>query len=135
MGYRPIPEELRSNIAEDLAVGCSFGEIAERYGVSFSTIRRIKNNSPEAPTPMENASEDNTVDNIDNTIVPDNEKNVKQDEYSPYESAVDDAVLERIEKIRDRITEMQFDISNYETELNVLEEFHLKYLEVQNNGT
>ena len=34
-----------------------------------------------------------------------------------------------------RITEMQFDISCYETELNVLEEFHLKYLEAQNNGT
>lgn len=73
----PISQELKENIADDLALGYSYGDIAERYGVSFSTIRRVmirrvKNNFPEAvPTPIEPASEDITVDNIDTSIVPD----------------------------------------------------------------
>jgi transposase len=37
----PISQELRENIADDLALGYSYGDIAERYGVSFSTIGRI----------------------------------------------------------------------------------------------
>lgn len=76
----PISQELRENIADDLALGYSYGDIADRYGVSFSTIGRIsraKNNSPEAPTAMENASEDKKVDNIDTSIIPDTEENVK----------------------------------------------------------
>ena len=73
----PISQELKENIADDLALGYSYGDIAERYGVSFSTIRRVKNNPPEAPTAMENASEDKKVDNIDTSIIPDTEENVK----------------------------------------------------------
>ena len=76
----PISQELKENIADDLALGYSYGDIAERYGVSFSTIGRIsrvKNNPPEAPTAMENASEDKKVDNIDTSIIPDTEENVK----------------------------------------------------------
>jgi hypothetical protein len=57
----PISQELKENIADDLALGYSYGDIAERYGVSFSTIRRVKKSS-EAPTAMENASENNLVD-------------------------------------------------------------------------
>ena len=57
----PISQELKENIADDLALGYSYGDIAERYGVSFSTIRRVKKSS-EAPTAMENASENNPVD-------------------------------------------------------------------------
>lgn len=72
----PIPQELKENIADDLALGYSYGDIAERYGVSFSTIRRVKKSS-EAPTAMENASEDKKVDNIDTSIIPDTEENVK----------------------------------------------------------
>lgn len=75
----PISQELRENIADDLALGYSYGDIADRYGVSFSTIGRIsraKNNSPEAPTAMENASEEK-VDTIDTSIIPDTEENVK----------------------------------------------------------
>lgn len=74
----PISQELKENIADDLALGYSFADIADRYGVSYSTIRRVKNNSPEAvPTPIEPASEDITVDNIDTSIVPDVPEKVK----------------------------------------------------------
>lgn len=74
----PISQELKENIRDDLALGYSYGDIAERYGVSFSTIRRVKNNSPEAvPTPIEPASEDITVDTIDTSIVPDVPEKVK----------------------------------------------------------
>jgi transcriptional regulator with XRE-family HTH domain len=75
----PISQELRENIADDLALGYSYGDIADRYGVSFSTIGRIsraKNNSPEAPTAMENASEEK-VDTIDTSIISDTEGDVK----------------------------------------------------------
>ena len=96
---------------------------------------------PETALSGETVSEitdDTAFNGIDNDIIPDVSENVKP--AKSYDTAllnpaVDDAVLDRIEKIRDRITEMQFDISNYENELNVLEEYHLKYLEVQNNGT
>jgi transcriptional regulator with XRE-family HTH domain len=71
----PISQELKENIADDLALGYSYGDIAERYGVSFSTIRRVKKSS-EAPTAMENASEEK-VDTIDTSIIPDTEENVK----------------------------------------------------------
>jgi transcriptional regulator with XRE-family HTH domain len=67
----PISQELKENIADDLALGYSFADIADRYGVSYSTIRRVKNNSPEAvPTPIEPASEEK-VDTIDTSIIPD----------------------------------------------------------------
>lgn len=74
----PISQELKENIADDLALGYSFADIADRYGVSYSTIRRVKNNSPEAvPTPIEPASEETNVDNIDTSIVPDVPEKVK----------------------------------------------------------
>jgi DNA-directed RNA polymerase sigma subunit (sigma70/sigma32) len=71
----PISQELKENIADDLALGYSYGDIAERYGVSFSTIRRVKKSS-EAPTAMENASEEK-VDTIDTSIISDTEGDVK----------------------------------------------------------
>jgi peptidoglycan hydrolase CwlO-like protein len=46
-------------------------------------------------------------------------------------SAVDEAVLERIEKLQNKISELQSDISCYEKEIARLDEYHLKYLEVQ----
>ena len=73
----PISQELKENIADDLALGYSFADIADRYGISFSTIRRVKNNSPEAPNGNGNASEDKKVDTIDTSIIPDTEENVK----------------------------------------------------------
>jgi hypothetical protein len=73
----PISQELRENIADDLALGYSYGDIADRYGVSFSTIRRVKKSS-EAPTAMENASEEK-VDTIDTSIISDTEGDVKSE--------------------------------------------------------
>jgi transposase-like protein len=147
MRYRPISEEMKANIADDLAVGCTYSEIADRYGVSYSTIKRIKDKLPvststeqkESPetvsTPIEPVLEDVTSSGnpADTNIIPEVPENVKPDDYSPYNPAVDDAVLERIERLRDKIADLQLEMSNYETELNVLEEFHLKYMEAQNN--
>ena len=59
----PIPQDMRQNILDDLDMGYSYAEIADRYGVSFSTIKRVKNKSPETPTAMENVPEDITADN------------------------------------------------------------------------
>lgn len=98
---------------------------------------KIIKESPETvSTPIEPASEDITPSGsaADTNIITEVPEVVKQDDYSPYESAVDDAVLERIERLRDKIADLQLEMSNYESELNVLEEFHLKYMEAQNNG-
>lgn len=53
----PISQEMWQNIRDDLDLGYSYADIADRYGVSYSTIRRVKKSS-EAPTAMENAPED-----------------------------------------------------------------------------
>jgi hypothetical protein len=139
-GYKgnKIPESIRKKALEAVNAGIKYSDIARSLKIGASSVRRIakaaQKVSPEAPTAMENTSEETEVRRSTNNIIPDTEENVKS-HYSPYESAVDEAVLERIEKLHDRIAEMQLDISNYENELNVLEEYHLKYLEVQNNGT
>lgn len=57
----PIPQDMRQNILDDLDMGYSYAEIADRYGVSFSTIKRVKSRSPETPTAMENVPEDITA--------------------------------------------------------------------------
>lgn len=60
----PIPQDMRQNILDDLDMGYSYAEIADRYGVSFSTIRRIQKRSPETvSTPIEPVPEDITADN------------------------------------------------------------------------
>ena len=138
-----IPESTRKKVLDAVRAGIRYPDIARSFKIGQTSVRRIAEaagikRSPEAPTAMENASEDKTVDNIDNTIVPDTVENVKQipsaaAQYSPYESAVDDAVLERIERLRDKIADLQLEMSNYESELNVLEEYHLKYMEAQSN--
>lgn len=165
MSYKPISEKMKANIADDLAIGCTYSEIADRYGVSYSTIRRIKDKLPvststeqkESPevgsthghdTPTEQKKSPETVSTpiepvleetkdsgsaADTNIIADVPENVKQEDYSPYNPAVDDAVLERIERLQDKIADLQLEMSNYESELNVLEEFHLKYMEAQNN--
>jgi transcriptional regulator with XRE-family HTH domain len=69
---------MKENIADDLALGYSFADIADRYGVSYSTIRRVKNNSPETvSTPIEPVPEETNVDNIDTSIVPETAEKVK----------------------------------------------------------
>lgn len=59
----PIPQDMRQNILDDLDMGYSYADISDRYGVSYSTIRRIQKRSPETPTAMENVPEDITADN------------------------------------------------------------------------
>lgn len=152
MSYRPVSEELKANIAEDLAVGCTFSDIAGRYGVSFSTIRRIKNaiptaaplneqkKSPEAPTAMDNASEDITDSGsaADTNIIPDVPEVVKPAES--YDTAllnptVCGAVLDRINKTDEELAALRRDITLLENEKKALEDYLRKYKEVQSNGT
>ena len=137
---RKIPESTRKKVLDAVRAGIRCSDIARSFKIGQTSVRRIAGSagikrSPEAPTAMENASEE-TKDSgsaADTNIIPEVPENVKQDDYSPYESAVDDAVLERIERLRYKIADLQLEMSNYESELNVLEEFHLKYMEAQKN--
>ncbi len=99
-----ISTEMKANIADALAGGLSYAMIADRYDVSYSTIQRVKSavinganfiakkevpevhdtpteqkKSPEAPTPMENASEDITPSGnpAGTNIIPEVPENVK----------------------------------------------------------
>ena len=86
----PIPQDMRQNILDDLDMGYSYAEIADRYGVSFSTIKRVKSRSPEAvPTPIEPASEDKKVDTIDTSIVPEPAEKVKAEPDIQYRKITD----------------------------------------------
>lgn len=151
MSMKPyITPERRQNIADDLKAGESWNTISQRYDVSYSTIRRIKKTIeggsetmtedkkiPETALSGETVSEitdDTAFSGIDNDIIPEVPEVVKPEKYSPYESAVDDAVLERIERLRDKIADLQLEMSNYESEISRLEEYHLKYMEVLNNA-
>lgn len=82
----PISQELKENIADDLALGYSYADIAERYGVSFSTIRRVKNNPPETvSTPIEPASEEVPADNnISTYSIPEPAEKVKTEPDIQY---------------------------------------------------
>ncbi len=85
----PISQELKENIADDLALGYSYGDIADRYGVSFSTIRRVKKSS-EAPTAMENASEEVPADNnISTYSIPETAEKVKTEPDIQYRTEPD----------------------------------------------
>lgn len=158
-----ISAEMKANIADALAGGLSYAVIADRYGVSYSTIQRVKSaiingeefivkkkvpevhdtpteqkKSPETvSTPIEPVTEDITSsgDPADTNIIPDVPENVKQDDYSPYNPAVDDAVLERIERLRTKIEELNHEIVCYEKEISAMMQYHEKCMEVENNAT
>lgn len=134
---KALSPETIGQIEQMNAEGKSISQICDALSVSSATVTRVRNGklkSPEAPTPMENASEDiKSIGNSDTNIIPEVPENVKQDDYSPYESAVDDAVFERIERLRNKIADLQLEMSNYESEISRLEEYHLKYMEAQNN--
>ena len=57
-------------------------------------------------------------------------ENVKQDTL--LNSAVDEAVLERIEKLRAKIEELNFDMVCYEKEISAMIEYHNKYMNTVN---
>jgi transcriptional regulator with XRE-family HTH domain len=87
----PISQELKENIADDLALGYSFADIADRYGVSYSTIRRVKNNSPETvSTPIEPVPEDIKDSGISAaTSIPEPAEKVKTEPDIQYRKITD----------------------------------------------
>jgi hypothetical protein len=90
----PISQELKENIADDLALGYSYGDIADRYGVSYSTIGRIsrtKNNSPETvSTPIEPVPEDIKDSGISAaTSIPEPAEKVKTEPDIQYRKITD----------------------------------------------
>lgn len=150
MSMKPyITPEKRQNIADDLKVGESWNTISQRYDVSYSTIRRIKKTLeggsetvtedkkiPETALSGETVSEitdDTAFNGIDNDIIPEVPEVVKLDTL--LNSAVDDAVLDRIEKLGLRIDEIMKERRALEIERNTLIEYHEKFMEAQNNGT
>lgn len=140
-GLKNMPKALSpetiGQIEQMNAEGKTIPQISEVLGVSPATVSRVRSGklkSPEAPTAMENASEDNTDSGspADTNIIPDAPENVKQNDYSPYNPAVDDAVLERIEKLRAKIEELNFDIVCYEKEISAMMQYHEKCMEAEN---
>ena len=103
-----ISTEMKANIADALAGGLSYAMIAERYGVSYSTIQRVKSavinganfiakkevpevhdtpteqkkSSETVSTPIEPVTEDikSSGNPADTNIIPDVPENVKQEE-------------------------------------------------------
>jgi len=115
-----IPENTRLKVLEAVNAGIKYSDIACSFKIGQTSVRRIakaaQKESPEAPTAMENASEDKTVDNIDNTIVPDTKENVKRvpesvltviaREISDIEDEIE-TLTERIDRLRADKSEME----------------------------
>ena len=103
----PIPQDMRQNILDDLDLGYTFGDIADRYNVSFSTIRRVKNSkSSEAPTAMDSASEDITDSgsSADTNIIPDVPEAVKPAlDYEKQKAYIADILRCNLHDIEDEI--------------------------------
>ena len=139
-GLKNMPKALSpetiGQIEQMNAEGKSIAQICEALSVSSATVTRVRNGklkSPEAPTAMENASEDiKSIGNSDTNIITDVPEVVKQDDYSPYNPAVDDAVLERIERLRTKIEELNHDIVCYEKEISAMMQYHEKCMEAEN---
>lgn len=145
------PESTRQKVLEAVNAGERYTNIASTYNIGYNTVRRIVDaarheGSPEAAqAPVEPVSEDKPaevqytkVTGCDGKYRSSENSAEKQEDtkpdYTPYEYAVDEAVLERMEKLRDRIAELQLDISNYENELECLDKYHLKYMETVKSG-
>lgn len=108
MGLKPnISQEMKQNILDDLDLGYTFGDIADRYNVSFSTIRRVKNSkSSEAPTAMDSASEDITDSgsSADTNIIPDVPEAVKPAiDYEEQKAYITDILKATLEDIDEEI--------------------------------
>lgn len=79
-----IPESIRLRVLEAVNAGIGYSDIARSFKIGLTSVRRIayaaKKISPEAPTPMENASEDITDSGspADTNILADIVENVKQ---------------------------------------------------------
>lgn len=104
-GYRRnkrVTPEITEAMKADRASGMGVKELSVKYGYSFSMISRLTKKSPEAPTPMENASEDITDSGsaADTNIITDVPEVVKQEEIP---GVVVDALLEKIQNISTKI--------------------------------
>lgn len=79
-GKAITPEVIRL-IEQMSADGKSISQICNTLGVSSSTVTRVRNGKLKSPetvsTPIEPASEETNVDNIDTSIVPDVPEKVK----------------------------------------------------------
>jgi transcriptional regulator with XRE-family HTH domain len=162
---KALSPETIGQIEQMNAEGKSISQICDALSVSSATVTRVRNGklkSPEAPTPMENASEEiiDSGASADTNIIADVPEDVKKEapietlsrafnalsehiaqsfgssaeEYSPYNSIVDEAVLERMENINFKIAQLKSEISVYEYELSKLNDYHTKYLEETENG-
>lgn len=100
-----LSPETIGQIEQMNAEGKSISQICDALSVSSATVTRVRNGklkSPEAPTAMENASEDITDSgsSADTNIIPEVPENVKQEEIP---GVVVDALLEKIQNISEKI--------------------------------
>ena len=79
---KALSPETIGQIEQMNAEGKTISQICDALSVSSATVTRVRNGklkSPEAPTPMENASEDiKSIGNSDTNILADIVENVKQ---------------------------------------------------------
>ena len=107
-GLKNMPKALSpetiGQIEQMNAEGKSISQICDALSVSSATVTRVRNGklkSPEAPTAMENASEDiKSIGNSDTNIITDVPEVVKQEEIP---GVVVDALLEKIQNISEKI--------------------------------
>ena len=101
---KALSPETIGQIEQMNAEGKSISQICEALSVSSATVTRVRNGklkSPEAPTAMENASEDiKSIGNSDTNIITDVPEVVKQEEIP---GVVVDALLEKIQNISEKI--------------------------------
>ena len=102
---KALSPETIGQIEQMNAEGKSISQICNALSVSSATVTRVRNGklkSPEAPTAMENASEE-TKDSgsaADTNIIAEVPENVKQEEIP---GVVVDALLEKIQSISEKI--------------------------------
>ena len=101
---KALSPETIGQIEQMNAEGKSISQICDALSVSSATVTRVRNGklkSPEAPTQMENASEDiKSIGNSDTNIITDVPEVVKQEEIP---GVVVDALLEKIQNISEKI--------------------------------
>lgn len=145
-GLKNMPKALSpetiGQIEQMNAEGKSISQICDALSVSSATVTRVRNGklkSPEAPTPMENASEDiKSIGNSDTNIITDVPEVVKQEESydtTLLNPTVCGAVLDRINKTDEELAALRRDITLLEKEKKALEDYLRKYKEAQSNGT
>lgn len=142
-----ISTEMKANIADALAGGLSYAMIADRYGVSYSTIQRVRSavinganfiakkevpevhdtpteqkKSPETvSTPIEPVTEDNTDSEplADTNIIPEVPENVKR-----VPESVLIVIAREISDFDDEIETLTKRLDRLKSEKSVLEKWY-----------